>query len=212
MPATTDRPAAQSFTPAAWCWTTLDGSRRYSTALGRLLAAGEEAETPISNWPTDLTGAQTDAALEAVLARYGLHMSLDPLKADLKAQVDARAEALRLTLITPGSGQAMEYQEAYAEAVQVDAAAKANAGASFDAAAYPMLSASLGYDLDPTTGKPTVDIAGEARAVLAAYDAYQKAGAAIRGVRLKGKAAIDAATDAAAARAAFAAVVWPAFA
>jgi hypothetical protein len=163
--------------------------------------------TPYTLWPKDETGAQTDAALQAVLAPYGLYMSLAPLQADLKARVDTAAEALRLTLITPGSGQAMEYQEAYAEAVQVDQATKA--GQAVDAAAFPMLSASLGYDLDPTTGKPTTDIPGEARAVLAAYDAYQKAGAAIRSVRLKGKAAIDAAADAAGAQAAFAAIVWP---
>ncbi|MGU3386944.1 hypothetical protein ACLBYG_20705 [Methylobacterium sp. D53M] len=134
---------------------------------------------------------------------------LQGVKSSLKAQVDAEAEALRLTLITPGSGQAMEYQEAYAEAVQVDAAMKANASATFDPAAFPMLAASLGFDLDPQTGKATTDIPGEARAVLAAYDAYQKAGAAIRGVRLRAKAAIDEAADAASASAAAAAIVWP---
>lgn len=135
--------------------------------------------------------------------------ALSEVKGALKSLVDSRAEALRLTLITPGSGQAMEYQEAYAEAVQVDAAIKANASTTFDPAAFPMLAASLGFDLDPETGKATTDIPGEARAVLAAYDAYQKAGAAIRNVRLKGKAAIDAATDAASATAAAEAIVWP---
>lgn len=139
-------------------------------------------------------------------------VDLGALKARLKTQVDADAEALRLTLITPGSAQAMEYQEAYAEAVQVDAAVKANANATFDPAAFPMLAASLGYDLDPETGKATTDIPGEARAVLAAYDAYQKAGAAIRATRLKGKAAIDAAATAPAAQGAFDAVAWPDFA
>lgn len=134
---------------------------------------------------------------------------LGELKVALKAQADSAAEALRLTLITPGSGQAMEYQEAYAEAVQVDQAVKANAAATFDPTAFPMLSASLGYDLDPTTGQPTADIPGEARAVLAAYDAYQRAGAAIRAARLKGKAEIEAASDAAAARAALEAIDWP---
>ncbi|MCJ2053982.1 hypothetical protein [Methylobacterium sp. J-070] len=139
----------------------------------------------------------------------GVAAALPLLKADLKAQIDARAEALRLTLITPGSGQAMEYQEAYAEAVQVDAASKANPAATFDPVAYPMLAASLGYDLDPTTGKPTVDIPGEARAVLAAYDAYQKAGAAIRAARLAAKATVEASTDTRSAQAAFGAIRWP---
>lgn len=163
----------------------------------------------IAVWNAAVTGKPkpSDQDLAAALLTPA---PLDPIKAALKAAVDDAAEALRLTLITPGSGQAMEYQEAYAEAVQVDAALKANASATFDPAAFPMLSASLGYDLDPTTGKATVDIAGEARAVLAAYDAYQRAGAAIRAARLKAKAAIEAAADEAAAQAAFAAIVWPA--
>jgi hypothetical protein len=167
---------------------------------------GEDRAVPEGATVYDTPLAWSDAIRAAQAAPPP---ALDALKALLKAQVDAKAEALRLTLITPGSGQAMEYQEAYAEAVQVDAAVKANAGATFDPAAYPMLAASLGYDLDPTTGKPTTDIAGEARAVLAAYDAYQRAGAAIRGVRLKAKAAIDAAADAASATAAFEAIIWP---
>ena len=134
-------------------------------------------------------------------------VELAALKSGLSRLVDADAEALRLRLITPGSGQAMEYQEAYAEAVQVDQASKA--GQALDAAAFPMLAASIGFDRDPQTGKPTVDVVGEARAVLAAYDAYQRAGAAIRGARLAAKKAIDEAATGDAARAAFAATVWP---
>lgn len=146
----------------------------------------------------DLTGYAAKAA-EALVG----------LKTVLKGLVDGAAEALRLTLITPGSGQAMEYQEAYSEAVAVETALQANPGATFDRAKFPMLSASIGFDLDPGTGTPTVDVPGEARAVLAAYEAYQRAGAAIRAVRLAGKAGIDAAADEAAARAALAAIVWP---
>ncbi len=137
-------------------------------------------------------------------------VDLTALKAMLKTQIDAAAEALRLTLITPGSGQAMEYQEAYAEAVQVDAATKA--GQTVDGAGFPMLTASIGYDVDPQTKQPTVDVVGEARAVLAAYDAYQRAGAAIRAARLRAKAAIDDAASVDAARSAFAAIAWPTFA
>ena len=134
---------------------------------------------------------------------------LAALKSGLSRAVDVDAEARRLQLITPGSGQAMEYQEAYAEAVQVDGAAKA--GHAVDAAGFPMLAASIGYDRDPQTGQPTTDVVGEARAVLAAYDAYQRAGAAIRGARLAAKKAIDAAATGDAARAAYFAIVWPAF-
>lgn len=137
-------------------------------------------------------------------------LDIPAIKAALKSQVDTAAEALRLTLITPGSGQAMEYQEAYAEALRVDAAAKA--GQAVDGSDVPMLSASIGYDVDPETNKPTVDVIGEARAVLAAYEAYQRAGAAIRAARLKAKAAIDEAATLDAVLAAFDAVQWPSFA
>lgn len=177
------------------------------TIYGGWAAADVTNVTALS--PQPAVGWTTPDSGKTFVAPAPVAVDLPALKTALKSRVDTDAEALRLTLITPGSGQAMEYQEAYAEAVQVDAAVKANAGATFDPAAYPMLAASLGYDLDPTTGKPTTDIAGEARAVLAAYDAYQRAGAAIRGVRLKAKAAIDAAADAASATAAFEAIIWP---
>lgn len=224
MDAATAQPAAvpEPFVPPAgfprdWYWLADDG-RVYASARQAVvakddadLAAWTAAGGYPTAWPRDASNAQTDAALQEVLAPYGLAATLADLKGLLKSQVDTAAEALRLTLITPGSGQAMEYQEAYAEAVQIDAAVKASAGATFDPAAYPMLAASLGFDIDPTTGKPTTDIPGEARAVLAAYDAYQKAGASIRGARLKAKASIDATADAAAAQAAFDAIAWPPF-
>jgi hypothetical protein len=129
------------------------------------------------------------------------------VKAEMKAAIDASAEALRLTLITPGAGQAMEYQEAYAQAQ----AALAADGPVKDAD-YPMLAATIGVDFDPSSKKPATDVLGVARSVKAAYEAYLLAGAAIRGVRLTGKAKIDAATDEAAARAAFKAISWPSFA
>ena len=192
-----------------WYWTVAgDETRVFSSKVQAYVPIDDPALAAWSAQGGKPTRIESEDSLAAVLAPFGLAVRLADLKAMLRAAVDAAAEAQRLLLITPGSGQAMEYQEAYAEAVQVDAAVKASAGATFDPAAFPMLSASLGYDLDPTTGKPTIDIAGEARAVLAAYDAYQKAGAAIRGVRLKGKAAIDAAVDAAAANAAFVAIAW----
>ncbi len=171
--------------------------------------AGDLKVVDVSNVPGIAVGwfANADGTFRAPALPT---VDLAALKASLKAQVDAAAEALRLTLITPGSGQAMEYQEAYAEAVQVDAAAKA--GQAVDGAGFPMLTASIGYDVDPQTKLPSVDVVGEARAVLAAYDAYQRAGAAIRAARLKAKAAIDAAASVDAARAAFAAIAWPTFA
>lgn len=132
-------------------------------------------------------------------------IDLAALKARLKAQVDTDAEALRLKFITSGSGQAMEYQEAYAQA-QVAMAATGAVKASD----YPMLAATIGVDLDPETGKPATDVLGVARSVKAAYEAYLQVGAAIRGARLLAKAEIDAATDADLAQAVFAAIAWPA--
>ncbi|MFB0491937.1 hypothetical protein ABIE45_004523 [Methylobacterium sp. OAE515] len=133
-------------------------------------------------------------------------VDLPAFKAGLKAQIDAAAEALRLTLITPGSGQAMEYQEAYAQA-----RAALQATGDVNASDYPMLAVTIGVDIDPQTKKPATDVLGVARSVKAAYEAYLQAGAAIRGARLLAKAEIEAAADAELAQAVFAAIKWPTF-
>jgi hypothetical protein len=149
-----------------------------------------------------------DAPLEDLLGKPvpdGL-IDLPGLKATLGRQVDARAEDIRLKLITPGSGQAMEYQEAYSQAQ----AALAATGA-VKPADYPMLAATIGVDIDPDTSKPATDVLGVARSVKAAYEAYLQAGAAIRGARLLGKAEIGAAADAVTALTVFAAIKWPSF-
>lgn len=132
-------------------------------------------------------------------------VDLEKLKGTLKARVDADAEALRLLLITPGSGQAMEYQEAYAQAQ-----AALSASGTVKPSDYPMLAATIGVDFDPQTGKPAADVLGVARSVKAAYEAFLLAGAAIRGTRLLAKAEIEAASDADHARAVFSAISWPA--
>ncbi|WP_066920178.1 hypothetical protein [Methylobacterium sp. CCH5-D2] len=158
-----------------------------------------------SIWPRDpITGQQTMVTLQAVLVQWGLYASLDSRKAALKAEIDAKAEALRSALITPGSGQAMEYQEAQAQA---SAALAAPQGAS--AALYPMLAASIGLDLDPETGAPATDVLGVARAIRVAFEGWLAAGAAIRRARLLGKAAVDAAETLPEALDAAAAIVWP---
>lgn len=202
---------SKDYNPFDWYWRADDG-RVFSSARGTTVAAGDavfvawgEDGTEPTRWPRDEADGQTDAALQDVLTPYGLHVGLAPLKGMLKAQVDATAEALRLTLITPGSGQAMEYQEAYAQAQ----AALAVSG-TVKASDYPMLAATIGVDIDPETGKPAADVLGVARSVKAAYEAYLQAGAAIRGARLLAKAEIDAAADAITAQAVFAAIQWPA--
>ncbi|WP_018261364.1 hypothetical protein [Methylobacterium sp. WSM2598] len=126
------------------------------------------------------------------------------VRAKLAALVDAKAEALRLALVTPGAGQAMEYQEVRAQA----GAALASSGA-VKASDYPMLAASIGIDIDPLTGAPATDVLGVARAARAAAAAWVEAGAAIRAARLAAKAAIAAAATPEAAVAAFEAATWP---
>jgi hypothetical protein len=133
-------------------------------------------------------------------------LDLGAFKSSLNRQIDDAAEAIRLKLITPGSGQAMEYQEAYAQAQ----AALAATG-TVKPTDYPMLAATIGVDIDPDTGKPAKDVLGVARSVKAAYEGYLQAGAAIRGARLLGKAEIGAAADVVTALTVFSAIKWPTF-
>ena len=130
---------------------------------------------------------------------------LAAVKAVLAVRVDAVAEALRSAIVTSGTGQAMEYQQAQVEAFDALAATSAPA-----AGTYPMLEASIGIDIDPSTGKAATDVLGVARSVKAAFSAWLAIGAAIRGARLRGKDQIEAATTVEAAIAAFAAITWPA--
>ncbi|GEP11823.1 hypothetical protein [Methylobacterium gnaphalii] len=152
-------------------------------------------------------GTQYIAATLAQLAERGVAPAdvLALAKRTLTEDVDARAEALRLSIATPGAGQAMEYQETQAQAF----AALQASPASVTPAAYPMLAASIGIDIDPSTNAPATDVLGVARAVQKAYAAWLAAGAAIRGARLHGKAAIEAAATPAAAAQAFDAIDWP---
>lgn len=122
----------------------------------------------------------------------------------LKSRVDATAESLRSSITTPGSGQAMEYLEAQQQAF---AALADQAGAT--AQKYPMLAASVGIDVDPSTGQPAADVVGVARSVHAAYGQWNAAGSAIRAARLAGKKAIEEAATPEAADAALAAINWP---
>lgn len=135
--------------------------------------------------------------------------SLNDIKEGLKRAVDNEAEKRRTALITPGSGQAMEYQESYAQAKAALAAEDAGEAVSDDA--YPMLAATIGIDKDPETGALATDVLGVARSVKAAYEGYLQAGAAIKEARLKGKSAIGAADTDEEAQQAFRAIDWPTF-
>ena len=128
------------------------------------------------------------------------------VRAHLKDRVDAEAEAMRARVVTPGAGQALEYQEAQAQAEAALALPKTKPPAAGD---FPMLDATVGIDVDPTTGQPATDVLGVARSVQAAYGAWRGLGAEIRKARLAGKAAIDAAASIEAATAAVSAIAWP---
>lgn len=128
--------------------------------------------------------------------------SLATLKASLKARLDADAEAERLRYITAGAGQAMEYQQAAAEADLLLTAVAADPEIEPDPLQYPMLAASVGID-----GDTLVDVA---TTVATMHGQWRVIGSAIRAARRAGKEAIDAAPTAEAAQAAFDAVEWPA--
>lgn len=115
------------------------------------------------------------------------------VKTSLKAQVDVRAEQIRLNYITAGDGQALEYREVADEAERY---------AVSPVGSFPLLQASV------DSGE-AVNLAAAAALVAARHAAWKTIGAAIRKTRLEAKIAIDAAADEAAARAIFDAVEWP---
>lgn len=127
--------------------------------------------------------------------RLDLGPTIDTLRLTLTAQVDAQAEAARLLWITPGSGQALTYEQKRIEAERMatDPAPQPEA--------YPMLAAEVGI-----TAATLSAVGALVRARAAAWTAIA---AQIESLRLQAKAAVMAANNAAEARAA-AAVQWPA--
>lgn len=120
---------------------------------------------------------------------------LDAIKAELKADIDSCAEVERLKYITPGTGQAMTYQQKVAEAQAFKTATNQQPSD------YPILSSEVGITAD--TLEEVVII------VLAAFAQWQQIGALIESIRLGAKRDIDAAEDEATARAIVDAIVWP---
>jgi len=127
--------------------------------------------------------------------RLDLGPSLSALQAMLAAQVDADAEAARLLWITPGSGQAMTYEQKRIEAERMASDPEPQPEA------YPMLSAEVGITADT--------LAAVGALVRGRVAVWTVIAAQIECLRLQAKAAVMAATNAADARAA-AVVPWPA--
>ena len=126
--------------------------------------------------------------------RLDLGPPLDALRAEAMTQVDAEAERLRLTLITPGAGQALVYERKRAEAERMAGDAEPQP------TDYPLLAAEVGITAST--------LAGVGAAVRAMASDWIAAAAAIEAVRLRAKAAIAAATTPPAIRAT-AQVTWP---
>lgn len=120
-------------------------------------------------------------------------VDLAQLKHARKAGIDTAAERERLRWITGGAGQAMTYQ------AKVEEARRLVADPEPVQSSYPMLAAEIGITAP--------DLAGVAGVVSAAYEQWLAIGAAIEGVRLAAKRAVDEAEDAAAVSAIT--VSWP---
>jgi len=121
--------------------------------------------------------------------------TLDAAKAAACVAVDARAEALRSAVLTPGSGQMAAYQEKERQA----RALLADATPTEDE--YPDIYNEIGI---------TAESAGEvAMAVLAAAEKWRAFGRLVERARLAGKKAVGEAHDAASVRAAQDGIVWP---
>lgn len=116
-------------------------------------------------------------------------------KLEICSRIDQMAEAIRLTYITPGSGQAMIYK------IKGDEADRIVNDPDPDPNRYPALNATVGID-----GATLADVAA---AVRAARAAWTSAAVAIEAARLSGKAAVMGAANSEAIDSAFSAIVWP---
>jgi hypothetical protein len=124
-----------------------------------------------------------------------VEVSLEALQASACEAIDAKAEKLRNTVLTPGAGQMAAYQakEAQARALLADDTPTE--------AEYPDIYNEIGI---------TADSAGEvAIAVLAAAEKWRAYGRLVERTRLAGKKAVAEARDVAAVIAAREAVTWP---
>lgn len=153
----------------------------------------------LSYWDVARLGPRpSDAEIAALPEAVALE------KARLSRRIDDDAEAVRLRYITPGSGMAMVYQEKFAQAqavAQMGADAANTLAAQEREAQFPTLSASVGIEAGT--------LYDCAQLVLARYAVFAQASLAIERSRLAGKAAVSAAQDITAMRAAYEAITWP---
>lgn len=137
-----------------------------------------------------------------VLEGFTRVIDIGKFRAGARARVDASAEQARLAFITPGSGQALEYQATQAEALAVLAA-----GVEPSAASAPWLAAERDAMAAVEVTVTLLEVAGQ---VVALQAQWVQAGAAIKRIRRKAKMLIGAAGTPAEIEAIRAALVWPA--
>jgi hypothetical protein len=130
------------------------------------------------------------------LANFGLvhDSSIEAVRAALCRAIDERAEVIRGCYLTPGTGQALVYQQKFAEAT----AAAADPDPSRET--FPLLAASLGIDGSNISEIATV--------VLTAAAAWTRIAALVETSRLLAKHEIRGAATAAEALAAFDRATW----
>ena len=128
--------------------------------------------------------------------------TLEQTHIELLRTVDADAERVRLKYITGGVGMSMTYAEKKDQAIAVlqMGEASANALVNHGAAEFPTLSASV--PLEATS------LYAAAQLVISKYEQWTALSRIIGTTRLTGKKAISDASDVAAARAAYEAIVW----
>lgn len=136
-----------------------------------------------------------DANGKPILQAIENVIPLDVVKLTLKLQIDQSAETERLKYITPGTGQAMTYQQKVAEAQAYKSTTNPNLEN------YPILASEVGITA------PTLSEVADT--VLTAYRHWQQIGAMIEAIRLGAKRDIDAAENEAAAHTVVDSVVWP---
>ena len=121
---------------------------------------------------------------------FGLTVNENVMRAHFRAKIDAEAEAVRQRFITPGAGQAMEYQEAVNQA---------RAYLADPTGSYPMVQADVDAGtIDPRIPGPVETLAEAADLILFMYDRWLEVGSAIRQIRLTAKASVEAAPNIAA--------------
>jgi hypothetical protein len=131
------------------------------------------------------TDAQPDqSTLDAAWAAWEVanQIPLVDLQTNARRIIDQTAESVRLQYVTPGSSQAMTYQEKGDEAADYVAN-----GYPVDLSSYPFIQAEVN-----ATGKTSTAAADD---ILTQKSAWIVVGAAVEEVRIGGKINIDAATD-----------------